>query len=138
MRHSDQPSEIAQQLQKYDRLLQIIAWLALEEKSAERDAYREVVLVNFQSILNPWAITDAETASDDSYYLVTVADQIWALADSNAESGVDFVTDFTDEIISQILEGAKHDIDRDVSRYVSFHIKCAYQVCICICTDLGF
>ena len=37
-----------------------------------------------------------------------------------------------------ILEGAKHDIDRDVSRYVSFHIKCADQVCICICTDLGF
>ena len=92
------------QLQKYDRLLQTIAWLALEDPSQQRQSYREALLVNFrvEHTQNVIGAREGMTRVIDRD-LVAVADQIWALADSSVE--------FTTEVISQIATGMAGGLD---------------------------
>lgn len=108
-------------MQKYDRLLQTIAWLALEDQSQQRQSYREALLVNFRvepthSIIGAQEgmtrVIDRVIDRD----LVTMADQIWALADSSV--------DFTAEVISQIAAGLGGGLDDGPVRQLDDDWQC--------------
>jgi hypothetical protein len=67
-----QGEEAVQAVRKYDRVCQLLAWLALESKSESRDAQRSAVVER----LGPYL-------EERNIALLPVAQNLWALADSD-------------------------------------------------------